>query len=112
MACIFCSIAHQEIPVEKLYETDDVFVIKDLHPKAKVHVLVIPKAHLVTFNEVTTTNADVIAAMGLAVAAVVKQQGIADSGYKVVANNGQDGGQEVPHMHWHVLGGQSLKGVV
>lgn len=112
MACIFCSIAHQEIPAERLYETDDVFVIKDLHPKAKVHVLVIPKAHLVTFNEVTASNVGVIAAMGLAVAAVVKQQGIADSGYKVVANNGQDGGQEVPHMHWHVLGGQSLKGLV
>lgn len=112
MNCIFCKIAQGEIPSQFVYESDAVFVIKDLHPKAKVHLLVIPKQHLVTFNDVTPGNQSIIGAMGLAIAAVTKTSSIAETGYKVVANNGRDAHQEVPHLHLHVLGGESVGIVV
>ncbi len=112
MDCIFCSIASRAIPSEFIYESKHVFVIKDIHPKAKVHLLVIPKEHLATLSDVTPEQADCLSELLLAIAAVVRKVGIADTGYKVVSNNGRDGGQEVPHLHWHVLGGQPLRGLV
>ena len=111
MACIFCQIAQQTIPAEFLYDTDKVFVIKDLHPKAKVHLLVIPKLHLATLNDLTVKSAPVLAEIGLAIQAITKQSQIDQSGYKVICNNGADGGQAIPHLHFHVLGGESIKGV-
>ena len=109
--CLFCKIIRKEIPSNFLYETDQVIVIRDINPKAKVHILVIPKQHVVTFNDITTATSSVMADLGLAIAQVTKNLGIADSGYKVVANNGRDGGQLVPHLHLHVLGGESVRGV-
>lgn len=106
MDCIFCKIAAREVPAELLYESDKCFVIKDIAPKAKVHFLAIPKAHIVTFNDITVENSTVLAEIGLAIAAVTQKLGIARSGYRVTANNGTDGGQEVPHLHFHVMGGQ------
>ena len=111
MDCIFCQIGQKIIPAQFLYETDRVFVIQDLHPKAKVHVLVIPKQHIATLNELTTANASVMTDMGLAIQAVTKQLQIDQSGYKVICNNGSDGGQAIPHVHFHVLGGEKVKGV-
>lgn len=112
MSCIFCAIANKEIPAEMLYETDQVFVIKDRYPKAKVHLLAIPKMHFETLHQAMPDHAEIITALALAVTIVAKQQGIAESGYKLVSNNGPDSGQEVPHLHWHILGGQPLRGLV
>lgn len=112
MACIFCSIATKQIPADILYETDQVFVVKDIHPKTKVHLLVIPKVHIETLHQLTSAQANVLVDIVAAITAVTKAQGIADSGYKVVSNNGPDSGQEVPHLHFHVLGGQRLAGLV
>ena len=111
MDCIFCKIAAHDIPAKIVLETDQVVVIHDIAPKAKVHVLVIPKQHLVTFTDLTNENKVIMAELGMVVKQVVQQLGIAESGYKVVINNGHDGGQAVPHLHLHVLGGEKVKGV-
>ena len=108
MDCIFCQVVAGAIPATKLYEDASVVVINDIHPKAKVHVLVIPKQHLVTFNDVTAEFEPLLGKMAAAVGIVTKQLGINESGYKVVVNNGPDGGQAVPHLHWHVLGGEPV----
>lgn len=109
--CIFCKIAAQQIPSQPLFENDVVMVIPDIAPKAKVHLLAIPKTHITNLNEITEQNKAVIGELALAIAAVTKQLGIADSGYKVITNNGHDGGQMVPHLHMHVLGGERVKGI-
>lgn len=111
MDCIFCQITQHSIPADFLYETDSVFVIKDLYPKAKVHVLVIPKQHVATLNELTPQSASILVEVGLAIQAITTQMHIAQSGYKVVCNNGVDGGQAIPHLHFHVLGGEKIRGV-
>lgn len=111
MDCIFCKIAAHDIPAKVVLETDQVIVIHDITPKAKVHVLAIPKQHLVTLNDVTVDNQGMMGALALAIGQATQQLGIATSGYKAVINNGQDGGQAVPHLHMHVLGGEKVKGV-
>lgn len=111
MDCIFCKIAAHDIPAKVVLETDQIIVIHDITPKAKVHVLVIPKQHLVTFADLTAENKAIMGELAMAVKQAVGQLGIATSGYKVVINNGQDGGQAVPHLHMHVLGGEKVKGV-
>lgn len=101
-------MATKKIPVDFVYESDQCFVIRDIHPKAKVHLLAIPKAHVQTFNDITKENATIMAEIGLAIAAVTKQSNIFETGYRVIINNGEDGGQEVKHLHWHILGGERL----
>lgn len=111
MECIFCQIAQHTIPAEFLYETNTIFVVNDLHPKAKVHLLVIPKQHIATLNDLTDQSAKVLTDIGLAIQSVTKQVNIHESGYKVVCNNGVDGGQAISHLHFHVLGGEKIRGV-
>ncbi|MBI4407221.1 MAG: histidine triad nucleotide-binding protein [Candidatus Kerfeldbacteria bacterium] len=111
MDCIFCKIAAHDIPAKVVLETDQVIVIHDIAPKAKVHVLAIPKQHLVTFTDLTEDNKALLAELGLTIKQAVQQLGIAESGYKVIINNGHDGGQAVPHLHAHVLGGERVKGI-
>lgn len=109
--CIFCQMASGAIAVPKLYEDDAVFVIKDIHPKAKVHLLAIPKFHAATLNDLPAEQRAIMANIATAITTVTAEQGIAESGYKVIINNGEDGGQAVPHLHCHILGGERVKGV-
>lgn len=111
MDCIFCSITNGQLESTILYQDDVVFVINDIHPKAKVHMLVIPKQHIVTFNDFSEANANIMSNVAIAVKEVTEQAGIAESGYKVISNNGAHGGQVVQHLHFHVLGGESIKGI-
>ncbi|MFA5994904.1 MAG: HIT domain-containing protein [Patescibacteria group bacterium] len=111
MDCVFCNIVNKTIPANFLYETASVFVVNDLYPKAKVHVLVIPKRHIANLNELTEANVSIMQDIGLAIKAVTAQLNIAKTGYKVICNNGQDGGQVIPHLHFHVLGGEAIRGV-
>lgn len=111
MDCLFCKIVAQTIPSKLVVETDQVIVIHDIAPKAKVHVLIIPKQHLITLSDLTNENKTIMAELGMAVKQAVQQLGIAESGYKVIINNGHDGGQAVPHLHMHVLGGERVQGV-
>lgn len=108
---VFAKIVRGEIPAERVYEDDRALAIRDIQPIAPTHVLVLPKVDLAKLDD---AGADQSALLGhlLAVAAeVARLEGVAHSGYRVVINNGPDGGQEVPHLHLHVIGGRRLRGL-
>ncbi len=107
MDCIFCKIAHNEIPSKKLYEDDEIVAFNDLEPQAPVHVLIIPKAHISSANEITSENSDIIGKIFMVAAKIAKEQGL-DKGYRIVNNCGEDGGQTVQHLHFHLLGGRKM----
>ena len=104
--CIFCKIANHVIESNYVYEDELVAAFYDMNPQAPVHVLVVPKEHYA--NIVDDVPANTLAAMAHAVDEVAKAEGIRESGFRVIANTGDDAGQTVRHLHWHVLGGKSL----
>ncbi|MBM3597127.1 MAG: histidine triad nucleotide-binding protein [Alphaproteobacteria bacterium] len=106
---IFARILRGELPCKKVYEDDHVLAFEDIRPLLPVHVLVIPKGAYVGMNDFTATaSGDEIAALYRAVGEVARLKGVADSGYRIIVNNGVDGHQEVPHLHVHVLGGRKV----
>ncbi|KYH34526.1 HIT-like protein [Clostridium tepidiprofundi DSM 19306] len=107
--CIFCKIINNEIPSEKVYEDDKVLCFKDINPEAPVHILIIPKEHISSVNELNEENADIISYIFLIAKKLAKQLGIAENGYRIVNNCGNDGGQTVEHIHFHMLGGRNLQ---
>ncbi|NMM51520.1 histidine triad nucleotide-binding protein [Paenibacillus aquistagni] len=113
MDCIFCKIVEGSLPSKKVYECDQVVAFEDIQPKAPVHVLIIPKQHIPTMNDVEGEEQFQLIAKIHEVAQVVAQKlGIADSGYRLVNNCGKDSGQIVFHIHYHLLGGESLGDLV
>ena len=106
--CIFCKIIAKEIPAQIVYENEHVLAFDDLNPQAPCHVLVIPKKHITSGNDMTPEDRECLGAMLLAGSKVAQIKGIADDGYRFVMNTGQDGGQSVYHIHLHVLGGRAL----
>ena len=104
--CLFCKIASGEIPSACLYEDENVFLFKDIDPKAPVHFLVIPKAHIASCSAVDADNSSVVAHCFEAISNVTKEQGI-DS-FRVVSNIGEQAGQTVFHLHFHVLAGRDM----
>ena len=102
--CIFCKIAAGDIPSSKIYEDDDVIAFKDIHPQAPVHFLIVPKKHIVSLAETQSADEPLLGKMLGLVRKLAKEQGC-DNGFRVIINTGRDGGQEVPHLHIHVLGG-------
>lgn len=107
--CLFCKIIKGEIPCTKVYEDEKVLSFKDIDPKAPVHVLIVPKNHISSLNEVNKENADIFAHIFMVAAKLAKDLNIAESGYRVVSNCGEEGGQSVSHIHFHLLGGRSLQ---
>lgn len=107
--CVFCNIANKTIDSEILHEDDQLLVIKDIMPKAPVHLLIMPKEHIVSINELEQSHQDLIGAMILQAKRQAREQGVDQSGYKLVFNVGKDGGQVIPHLHLHVLGGKQLE---
>ncbi|MCL1919260.1 MAG: histidine triad nucleotide-binding protein [Peptococcaceae bacterium] len=106
--CIFCKIVRKEIPADVCYEDEHVIAFKDINPVAPVHILVVPKEHIVSLNEATPENADIFGHMAVVIKQVSCEAGVAESGYRVVINTGKDGGQVVHHIHAHVIGGRIL----
>lgn len=104
--CLFCRIVRKEIPAKLVYESEDCIAFRDINPQAPVHVLVIPRAHIVSLND--ATDAAAVGRLALVAAEIAKSEGVAESGYRVVANTNRDGGQSVFHLHLHLLGGRSL----
>jgi histidine triad (HIT) family protein len=102
--CIFCKIAAGEIPSRKVYEDDDVFAFHDIHPVAPVHFMIIPKAHVASLAECAEEHRDLLGRMLLLAPRLAKEQGLAD-GFRTAINTGRGGGQEVFHLHVHVIGG-------
>ena len=109
--CIFCKINAGEIPGDFVYRDDDTFVIRDIAPRAPVHLLVIPTKHVETLTEIEPEDQSLVGSMFRAAEEAVKCESIADSGYRLIVNQGEEGGQEVPHLHMHVLGGKHLRGL-
>ena len=107
MDCLFCKIAAGEIPTNKVYEEDTVLAFYDIDPQAPVHVLVVPKKHIASPADITAENSAVVAHIFEVIAGLVKTLGM-EEGYRVVTNCGKDGGQSVPHLHFHVLAKRSL----
>jgi len=110
--CIFCRIAAGEIPAEVVAHDDDFVAFRDARPLAPVHVLVIPRAHIASLDEAEALDADTSARALAFIAATARSVGVAETGYRVITNTGPDAGQEVMHLHWHVIGGARLGGMV
>jgi histidine triad (HIT) family protein len=107
-SCIFCRIVAREIPGDIVHETDHVLAFRDLRPVAPTHVLVIPKRHVESVRESADTDAELLGHVMLGARDVAQKLGVAAKGYRVVLNNGEDGGQTVFHLHAHVLAGRGL----
>ncbi|WP_078119138.1 histidine triad nucleotide-binding protein [Thiosocius teredinicola] len=106
--CIFCKIAAGDIPAERVFEDDHVVAFRDLNPQAPTHVLVIPKRHIATLNELKPEDEAVIGRMYGAARDIAEQEGFADAGYRTVVNCNEAGGQTVFHIHLHLLGGRMM----
>lgn len=104
--CLFCRIAAGEIPSDKVYEDEQMLAFRDIDPKAPVHVLLIPKAHLSGVRDLTADNSTVVAHIFATVPQIAAKLGVTD--YRVLTNNGADAGQTVQHLHFHLLGGRTL----
>ncbi len=107
MDCIFCKIINGDIPSFKVFENENVLAFKDINPNAPVHVLVIPKKHIESIDAVDSYNIDFVNAVIAAIPEVAKLSGLTN-GYRVITNVGEDGGQTVHHLHFHILGGEKL----
>ena len=105
--CIFCKIIDGAIPSTKVYEDDYVFAMRDINPQAPVHILVLPKEHICCADAIDESNSIYVAKIFEAIAKIAKAEGL-DNGYRVINNCGEDGGQTVMHLHYHILGGIKL----
>jgi len=105
--CIFCKIIKKEIPSATVYENENIYAFRDIHPQAKHHILIVPKKHISSVVE-TNTSSETLKHMFDAVKEIAKQEKIETSGFRVTVNNGPDAGQTVFHLHFHLLGGEKL----
>ena len=105
--CLFCRIIAGEIPSTKVYEDDSVLAFRDIAPQAPTHILVIPKTHIGSVAEISSENSNIVAHIFEVIPQIAKAEGL-DQGYRVVSNCGEDAGQTVHHLHFHILGGKKL----
>ena len=106
--CLFCKILAGEIPSTKVYEDDYVYAFNDIQPQAPKHIIIIPKEHIASANEINEVNKSVVGHVFAAAAIIAKEQGFSEAGYRIVNNCGSDGGQTVGHIHFHLLAGRNL----
>ncbi|MEG2893349.1 MAG: histidine triad nucleotide-binding protein [Clostridium sp.] len=109
MDCLFCKIINGDIPSTKVYEDEWVYAFNDISPAAPVHVLIIPKNHIPSVNEINSSNEEIISKIFSAASKIAADLGISEGGYRIVNNCGKDGGQTVHHLHFHLIGGRSLQ---
>ena len=108
MDCIFCKIIAGEIPSTKVYEDDLIYAFRDINAQAPEHVLIVPKTHIASANEITAQNCAVVAHIFAKIGEIAALVGIKDDGYRIINNCGKNGGQTVMHLHFHLLGGTDL----
>ena len=106
--CLFCKIINGDIPCDKVYEDEKVLAFNDIDPQAPIHFLVIPKEHIKSSAQITPDNSSIVAHIFEVVAKIAAENGIAEKGFRVVTNCGEDGGQTVEHLHFHVLAGRNI----
>ena len=109
MDCVFCKIADGKIPSDVIYEDEDVIAFNDLDPQAPIHFLVIPKKHIQSIATLEEADSQIISHVFATIKKIASDKGLDENGYRVVTNVGEDGGQSVPHLHFHVLGGRGFK---
>ncbi len=107
--CLFCKIIEGAIPSTKVYEDESVYAFRDIEPQAPEHIIIVPKNHIASANEITAENSMVISKIFEAAAKIAKDLGFAEKGYRIVNNCGEDGGQTVGHIHFHLLAGRNLQ---
>ena len=106
--CIFCKIVNKEMG-KLIYEDDKVAAFNDLNPQAPIHILIVPKVHISTLNDLTDENSEYIGRLAYAASKIAKEKGISENGYRLIMNCNHDAGQTVFHIHMHLLGGKPLK---
>jgi histidine triad (HIT) family protein len=105
---LFLKIINREIPADIVYETDEILAFRDINPQAPIHILIIPKQHIRTINDIGAEHAEVVGKLFLVAGELAKSEGIAEDGYRVVMNCNSAGGQAVYHIHLHLLGGRQM----
>jgi len=108
MSCIFCQIAGGKIPSDIVYQDDEFIAFKDIHPQTPVHVLIIPRKHIVSIAELADEDVPLMGRMMAFAKKVAEDAGVAEKGYRLVINTGPDGGQIIMHIHMHLLGGRKM----
>ncbi|MGB2856169.1 MAG: histidine triad nucleotide-binding protein [Dehalococcoidia bacterium] len=108
MDCIFCRIISGEIPSDILYQDEQVVAFRDINPKAPVHLLLVPRKHIETVAELSEDEASIMGHLVAVATRLAREAGISEKGYRLVVNSGPEGGQEVPHLHLHLLGGRQM----
>lgn len=107
--CLFCRIVAGEIPGDVVYRDDEMVAFRDIHPVASTHILLVPREHIESMSTLAPEHEGLMGRMMLRIRALAEAEGIVESGFRVVVNNGPDGGQVVPHLHMHLIGGRRLK---
>ena len=105
---IFCQIIEGKLPAKIVYEDAEIVAFRDIYPKAPVHIVIVPRKHIRSIAELTEEDASILGKMALAADKIARQEGIFDSGFRLVLNSGHDSGMAVPHLHMHLLGGRRL----
>jgi len=108
MDCVFCKIIAGEIPTEILYKDEEIIAFRDIKPLAPVHLLIVPRKHIPSLNEMKEGDAALVGRMVAVASKLAQDEGIAEKGYRLAINCGKEGGQLVPHLHMHLLGGRQL----
>jgi len=108
MECIFCKIVEGQLPSNKVYEDEEFLVFHDINPVAPVHLLIIPKRHIPSVADLSAQDTSLVGRMMLLTRRLATEQGLDESGYRILTNHGRDGGQIVDHLHFHLLGGRKL----
>ena len=107
--CLFCKIENGGVPAEKVYDSTRIFAIKDINPQAPIHLLIIPKKHFATILEVQENDHNLVGSIYSVINHLAKENGLDQTGFRVVLNCGEEGGQSIFHVHYHLLGGRTLK---
>lgn len=108
MDCLFCKLVARDIPADIVFEDEDVIAFRDIAPQAPTHILIIPKRHISTLNDLTEEDCALVGRLQFTAQKIANEVGIAEDGYRVVMNCNEDGGQTVYHIHMHLLGGRSM----
>ncbi len=108
MDCVFCRIVAGEIPADIVFQDGELLAFRDIKPQAPTHILIIPKAHIASLNDITTKHQELMGRIILLAKDLAEKEGISDKGYRLSVSTGADGGQLVPHIHFHLLGGRKL----
>lgn len=110
MDCIFCNIAEGKTNSRVVFQNEEIIAFDDIHPQAPIHILIIPKKHIQSLNQIEDNDLPLLTRMLVTAKTIAKQVNIYDSGYRLVINTGKEGGQVIQHLHLHLLGGKQLRG--